>query len=127
MASFYLDQVDGKLAFKFEERAPLPTPTSRVLIIGGSVTGLTTAWSLLDAGYAVTIVSDQWAPALPRITAQVAGALFVFALFLSNSRRLTTFANVQMGIPSRCLWQAHRCHLARKLQGLGCHHQPRLH
>lgn len=78
MASFYLSHLNGELVFKYEERAPLPTPTSRVLVIGGSVTGLTTAWSLLDAGYAVTVVSDQWAPATPRITGQVAGALFVY-------------------------------------------------
>lgn len=75
MASFYLSNVNGELVFKYEKRTPLSTPKKRVLVIGGSVTGLTTAWALLDAGYAVTVVSDQWAPATPRITGQIAGAL----------------------------------------------------
>ncbi|KAG7449682.1 uncharacterized protein BT62DRAFT_600773 [Guyanagaster necrorhizus] len=33
---------------------------------------------LLDAGYDVTIVSEQWAPATPRITSQIAGALWEY-------------------------------------------------
>lgn len=77
MASFYLSQVDDELVFKYEERTRFPTPTSRVLVVGGSVTGYTTAWALLDAGYAVTLVSEQFAPCMPRVTGQVAGALFV--------------------------------------------------
>lgn len=84
MSSFYLSQANGELAFKYEERASLPTPTSRVLVVGGSVTGLTTAWALLDAGYAVTVVSDQWAPSIPRVTGQVAGALLVSLCFFSG-------------------------------------------
>ncbi|KAJ3553514.1 hypothetical protein NM688_g3568 [Phlebia brevispora] len=59
---------------------PSPTPVketlSRVLIIGGGVTGLTNAWALLDAGYAVTVISDQWASLENRITSQIAGALW---------------------------------------------------
>ncbi|KAJ3548551.1 hypothetical protein NM688_g5281 [Phlebia brevispora] len=59
---------------------PSPTPVketeSRVLIIGGGVIGLTNAWALLDAGYAVTVVSDQWASLENRITSQIAGALW---------------------------------------------------
>jgi D-amino-acid oxidase len=47
----------------------------RVLVIGGGVTGLTSAWTLLDAGFEVVVISDQWAPALPRITSRIAGAL----------------------------------------------------
>ncbi|KAK0195714.1 FAD dependent oxidoreductase [Armillaria mellea] len=43
----------------------------RVLVAGGGVNGLTTAWILLDAGYDVTVVSEQWAPATPRITSQI--------------------------------------------------------
>jgi hypothetical protein len=49
----------------------------RVLVIGGGVTGLTSAWALLDAGFQVVVVSEQWAPATPRITSQIAGALCV--------------------------------------------------
>ncbi|KAH9922742.1 uncharacterized protein B0H18DRAFT_1120744 [Fomitopsis serialis] len=47
-----------------------------ILIIGGGVTGLTTAWALLDAGYQVTVVSDRWANPKNRITSQIAGALW---------------------------------------------------
>lgn len=75
MASFYLSHVNGELAFKYEERTEQPSRKMRVLVVGGSVTGLTTAWALLDAGYLVTVVSEQWAPATPRITGQIAGAL----------------------------------------------------
>ncbi|KAK1140554.1 hypothetical protein N8T08_010300 [Aspergillus melleus] len=54
-----------------------PTPSSpRVLIIGAGVTGLTTAWTLLDRGYHVTIISREWANCNERLTSQVAGALW---------------------------------------------------
>ncbi|PLB52650.1 FAD dependent oxidoreductase family protein [Aspergillus steynii IBT 23096] len=54
-----------------------PTPSSpRVLIIGAGVTGLTTAWTLLDRGYHVTIISREWANCNQRLTSQVAGALW---------------------------------------------------
>ncbi|KAJ3527055.1 hypothetical protein NM688_g8178 [Phlebia brevispora] len=55
---------------------PVKETQSRVLIIGGGVTGLTNAWALLDAGYTVTVVSDQWASLENRITSQIAGALW---------------------------------------------------
>ncbi|KDQ55078.1 hypothetical protein JAAARDRAFT_208830 [Jaapia argillacea MUCL 33604] len=48
----------------------------RVLIVGGGVTGMTTAWALLDAGYDVTIISSKWASLEDRITSQIAGALW---------------------------------------------------
>lgn len=50
----------------------------RILIIGGGVTGLTTAWKLLDQGFRVTIVSREWASYGdgPRLTSQIAGALW---------------------------------------------------
>ncbi|EPS99473.1 hypothetical protein FOMPIDRAFT_1086801, partial [Fomitopsis schrenkii] len=47
-----------------------------ILVIGGGVTGLTTAWALLDVGYNVTVVSEQWANPKERITSQIAGALW---------------------------------------------------
>lgn len=58
---------------------PLTPPTAaspRVLIIGAGVTGLTTAWTLLDRGYHVTIISREWASCNERLTSQVAGALW---------------------------------------------------
>ncbi|KAH0553247.1 hypothetical protein GP486_006595 [Trichoglossum hirsutum] len=50
-----------------------PTPTSpRVLVIGGGVVGLSTAWLLLDQGFKVTILADEWTG----ISSQAAGALW---------------------------------------------------
>ncbi|ROW08467.1 hypothetical protein VMCG_03211 [Cytospora schulzeri] len=77
-----------------------PTASSpHVLIIGAGVTGLVTAWVLLDQGYKVTIVSKDWANFTPsnRLTAQIAGALWEYPpavcgahtdrISLSNSKR----------------------------------------
>ncbi|KKY29755.1 putative fad dependent oxidoreductase [Diaporthe ampelina] len=70
-----------------------------VLIVGAGVTGLVTAWVLLDKGYKVTIVSKDWANFTPsnRLTAQIAGALWEYPpavcgahtdrISLSNSKR----------------------------------------
>lgn len=60
-----------------------PTKTSkRILILGGGVSGLLTAWILLDKGYRVTILSKKWAWTSDfqdsRITSQIAGALWEF-------------------------------------------------
>ncbi|KAJ5362024.1 D-amino-acid oxidase [Penicillium brevicompactum] len=62
---------------------PLQTPTaksSHVLILGGGVSGLLTAWMLLDKGYRVTILAKEWARTWDfsesRITSQIAGALW---------------------------------------------------
>ncbi|KAJ7032245.1 nucleotide-binding domain-containing protein [Mycena alexandri] len=60
---------------------PLRAPTTaspHVLIIGGGVTGLTTAWVLLDRGYRVTVVSSRWVNAENRLTSQIAGALWEY-------------------------------------------------
>ncbi|KAJ8469198.1 hypothetical protein ONZ45_g16974 [Pleurotus djamor] len=51
-------------------------PVKRVLVIGGGVTGLTTTWALLDAGYDVTVISERWASLSDRLTSQIAGALW---------------------------------------------------
>ncbi|KAF8875175.1 nucleotide-binding domain-containing protein [Infundibulicybe gibba] len=78
-------------------------PSSRVLVVGGGVTGFTTAWALLDAGYAVTVVSEKWASLEDRITSQIAGALWEWPpavcgkhtnlISLDNSKRwcMTTY------------------------------------
>ncbi|SLM35352.1 fad dependent oxidoreductase protein [Lasallia pustulata] len=63
--------------------APLHEPTSsspKILIVGAGVTGLTTAWVLLDKGYHVTIVAKEWASygKQQRLTSQIAGALWEF-------------------------------------------------
>lgn len=70
-----------------------------VLILGGGVTGLITAWVLLDRGYRVHIVSKEWASFTDqqRLTSQIAGALWEYppavcgqhtdAISLSNSKR----------------------------------------
>ena len=58
-----------------------PTDTSpRVLVVGGGVIGLVSAWVLLDRGFHVTIVAKEWASfaAGPRLTSQIAGALWEF-------------------------------------------------
>ncbi|KAJ7019245.1 nucleotide-binding domain-containing protein [Mycena alexandri] len=60
---------------------PLREPSStspHVLIIGGGVTGLTTAWVLLDRGYRVTVVSSAWVSSERRLTSQIAGALWEY-------------------------------------------------
>lgn len=64
---------------------PLVAPTlqsKRILIIGGGVSGLMTAWMLLDKGYHVTVLSKEWAWTSDfqhsRITSQIAGALWEF-------------------------------------------------
>jgi D-amino-acid oxidase len=59
---------------------PAPSDASHILVIGGGVTGLTTAWVLLDQGKRVTIVSNEWAShaADTRLTSQIAGALWEY-------------------------------------------------
>ncbi|KAL4870296.1 hypothetical protein BDV12DRAFT_166094 [Aspergillus spectabilis] len=58
-------------------RPPAPN-APHILIIGGGVTGLVTAWTLLDRGYRVTIISKEWATYGPaqRLTSQISGALW---------------------------------------------------
>lgn len=51
-----------------------------ILVVGAGVTGLVTAWVLLDKGYKVTIVSKGFANFSnnDRLTAQIAGALWEY-------------------------------------------------
>jgi D-amino-acid oxidase len=65
------------------DRAPQIQPTDAspsVLIVGGGVTGLITAWVLLDRGYYVTVLSKEWASYTKeqRLTSQIAGALWEY-------------------------------------------------
>ncbi|KAF2097810.1 FAD dependent oxidoreductase [Rhizodiscina lignyota] len=63
--------------------APLkqqPVIPRHILVIGGGVSGLVTAWCLLDKGYKVTILAREWANTTKngRLTAQIAGALWEY-------------------------------------------------
>ncbi|KAJ7107162.1 nucleotide-binding domain-containing protein [Mycena crocata] len=56
-----------------------PTPGApHILVIGGGVTGLVSAWVLLDRGYRVTVLSSQWVNSERRLTSQIAGALWEY-------------------------------------------------
>jgi D-amino-acid oxidase len=90
----------------WRDLTPFPTPlrtsvssSPRCLIVGGGVTGLVTAWVLLDKGYRVIVVAKEWASygKGQRLTSQIAGALWEFppavcgqhadAISLQNSKR----------------------------------------
>jgi D-amino-acid oxidase len=47
-----------------------------VVIIGGGITGLTTALELLQRNYKVTVVAERYRNQENRITSQIAGALW---------------------------------------------------
>ncbi|KAL9616224.1 MAG: hypothetical protein Q9160_008882 [Pyrenula sp. 1 TL-2023] len=79
-----IDEVHPEVTLSVD-REPLVKPTKdskRILVIGGGVSGLMTAWILLDKGYRVTIVSKEWAWTRnmqhSRLTSQIAGALWEF-------------------------------------------------
>ncbi|KAF8993435.1 nucleotide-binding domain-containing protein [Cyathus striatus] len=67
---------NGKELVLDAKNSVIPQRSSHILIIGGGVTGLTTAWALLDAGYSVTVISDKWVSLHDRLTSQIAGALW---------------------------------------------------
>lgn len=71
-------------------RKPAPD-APHILIIGAGVTGLTSAWHFLDRGYKVTIISKEWAShgASPRLTSQIAGALWELPPTQCGGVRLT--------------------------------------
>ncbi|EEB88815.1 hypothetical protein MPER_13168, partial [Moniliophthora perniciosa FA553] len=60
--------------------ATQPGPNSpRVLIIGAGIIGMSTAWTLLDRGYHVTVVAENFATRDgKRLTSQIAGALWEY-------------------------------------------------
>lgn len=51
-------------------------PSHHIVIIGGGVTGLTTACELLQRNYRVTVLAERYANQDNRITSQIAGALW---------------------------------------------------
>ncbi|KAL0947332.1 hypothetical protein HGRIS_013451 [Hohenbuehelia grisea] len=74
---FYLTRVGDELVLR--QGVNLATafaPLKRIVVVGGGVTGLTTTWALLDAGYDVTVISEKWASLSDRLTSQIAGALW---------------------------------------------------
>ncbi|KAF8867967.1 FAD dependent oxidoreductase [Mucidula mucida] len=75
---FFLTRLGDELIIQQGQPAtPNPdAPKKRILVVGGGVTGFTTAWALLDAGYDVTIIAERWADPKNRITSQIAGALW---------------------------------------------------
>lgn len=77
----------GNSLLFWRDLTPFPAPlkiaissSPRALIVGGGVTGLVTAWTLLDKGYHVTIIAKEWASwgKAQRLTSQIAGALWEF-------------------------------------------------
>jgi hypothetical protein len=69
----------GDLIHVSTERIPRQAPAfdaPHVLIVGAGVIGLTTAWTLLDHGYKVTVLAENFATRDgKRLTSQIAGAL----------------------------------------------------
>jgi D-amino-acid oxidase len=50
--------------------------SNHIIIIGGGITGLTTACELLQRNYKVTIIAERYGSQGDRITSQIAGALW---------------------------------------------------
>jgi glycine/D-amino acid oxidase-like deaminating enzyme len=95
------------------EDAPLHPPSvssARILIIGGGVIGLTTAWALLDRGYSVTIVSKEWASqtSKQRLTSQIAGALWEYppAVCGHHTDTISLINSKRWCMVSYCIWSA---------------------
>jgi D-amino-acid oxidase len=51
-------------------------PSHHIVVIGGGVTGLTTACELLQRNYRVTVIAERYANQDNRITSQIAGTLW---------------------------------------------------
>jgi D-amino-acid oxidase len=64
------------------DRDPSVLPVNNaphVLVIGAGIIGMSTAWTLLDSGFNVTVISKQYADRDgSRLTSQIAGALYAF-------------------------------------------------
>jgi hypothetical protein len=63
------------------------TESRRILVIGAGITGMATAWTLLDSGFKVTVIANQFAETTigngSRLTSQIAGALYVHHLMIN--------------------------------------------
>src|SRR5277367_1499884 len=86
-----------------------PTETSpHILIIGGGVTGLVTAWVLLDRGYHVTVASKEWASYsdTQRLTSQIAGALWEYppAVFGLHTDTLSLKKSKKWAMTAYAMW-----------------------
>jgi D-amino-acid oxidase len=62
-----MSSVRSKRSILWRDISPEPLPLVRLgpesprsLIVGGGVTGLITAWTLLDHGYKVTVLAKEW-------------------------------------------------------------------
>ncbi|KAF9016612.1 FAD dependent oxidoreductase [Hymenopellis radicata] len=77
---FFLTRLGDELVLQQGQppQANPNVPRKRILVVGGGVTGFTSAWALLDAGYDVTVIAERWADPKNRITSQIAGALWEF-------------------------------------------------
>lgn len=71
----------------WRDLSPHPLPlveldfnSHHILVVGGGVIGLVTAWTLLDHGYRVTILAKEWPTwsDKQRLTSQIAGALWEY-------------------------------------------------
>ncbi|KAF5365802.1 hypothetical protein D9757_012664 [Collybiopsis confluens] len=76
--NFYLELEKNELQLRVGTPSPATPKNERILVIGGGVSGMTSAWALIDQGYDVTIVSERWADRKNRITSQIAGALWEY-------------------------------------------------
>jgi glycine/D-amino acid oxidase-like deaminating enzyme len=78
----YPEMLPMTLSTKDEPLTPPNRNSKHILILGAGVSGLLTAWMLLDKGYRVTIIADDWAWSRDfdksRMTSQIAGALWEY-------------------------------------------------
>ena len=81
----------------------------RILVIGGGVTGLVTAWVLLDRGYHVTVAAKEWASFTTekRLTSQIAGALWEYppAVCGQHTDKISLKKSKQWSMVSYKIWQ----------------------
>lgn len=79
---------------------------SRALIIGAGVSGLTTAWTLADRGFKVTVVAAKYASKNEKLTSQIAGALWEWPLAVCG--KYLNFADMDLvDVKRRCLVSFH--------------------
>ena len=83
--------------------------TPKILVIGGGVTGLVTAWALLDKGYHVTVAAKEWASFTTekRLTSQIAGALWEYppAVCGQHTDKISLKKSKQWSMVAYKVWQ----------------------